>query len=117
MNGGILKATFRRILPQLIILGVVLLLNFAVFPGFFHIEFQNGRLFGNLIDVLNRGAPIALLVVALVGLVSLELVRSLCTQTASTLLFVTHRPDERDWWLREVGGPRLSLGGTALPDA
>ena len=25
--------------------------------------------------------------------------------------------DERDWWLREVGGPRLSLGGTALPDA
>ena len=34
-----------------------------------------------------------------------------------TLLFVTHRPDERDWWLREVGGPRLSLGGTALPDA
>ncbi|MCA9579094.1 MAG: ATP-binding cassette domain-containing protein [Myxococcales bacterium] len=48
---------------------------------------------------------------------ALELVRSLCTQTASTLLFVTHRPDERDWWLREVGGPRLSLGGTALPDA
>ncbi|SFC87543.1 ABC transporter permease [Tropicimonas isoalkanivorans] len=56
-----IAATFRRVLPQLLILGVVLLLNFAVFPGFFHIEVQNGRLFGNLIDVLNRGAPVALL--------------------------------------------------------
>ena len=44
MNGGILKATFRRILPQLIILGVVLLLNFAVFPGFFHIDLQGNVL-------------------------------------------------------------------------
>ena len=57
MNG----AFFRRIAPQLVILIVVLLLNFLVFPGFFNIEFQNGRLFGNLIDVLNRGAPVALL--------------------------------------------------------
>ena len=54
-------AFFRRIAPQLVILIVVLLLNFLVFPGFFNIEFQNGRLFGNLIDVLNRGAPVALL--------------------------------------------------------
>lgn len=55
------SAFLRRIAPQLLILGVILLMNFAVFPGFFTIEFQNGRLFGNLIDVLNRGAPTALL--------------------------------------------------------
>ncbi|WP_068116547.1 ABC transporter permease [Tropicimonas marinistellae] len=54
-------STLRRVTPQLLILGVVLLMNLAVFPGFFTIEFQNGRLFGNLIDVLNRGAPVALL--------------------------------------------------------
>ncbi|WP_316861187.1 ABC transporter permease [uncultured Cohaesibacter sp.] len=53
--------TLRRIAPQLVILAVVLFLNFLVFPGFFSIEFQNGRLFGNLIDVVNRGAPVALL--------------------------------------------------------
>ncbi len=53
--------TLRRIAPQLVILAVVILLNFIVFPGFFSIEFQNGRLFGNIIDVLNRGAPVALL--------------------------------------------------------
>ncbi|MFV0358608.1 ABC transporter permease [Tropicimonas sp.] len=55
------RTFLRRIAPQLLILGVVLLMNFAVFPGFFSIEFQNGRFFGNLIDVLNRGAPVALL--------------------------------------------------------
>ncbi|MFT6451682.1 MAG: simple sugar transport system permease protein, partial [Halocynthiibacter sp.] len=55
------NAFFRRITPQLIILAVVLGLNFLVFPDFFKIELQNGRLFGYLIDVLNRGAPTALL--------------------------------------------------------
>lgn len=60
-----IAATLRRVTPQLIILAVVLLLNFAVFPGFFDIQFQNGRLFGNLIDVLNRGAPVALLAVGM----------------------------------------------------
>ncbi|GAB2185199.1 ABC transporter permease [Roseibium sp. LAB1] len=57
--------TFRRITPQLIILTAVLILNFMVFPDFFRIEFQNGRLFGNLIDVLNRGAPTALLCIGM----------------------------------------------------
>ncbi|MEW4457889.1 ABC transporter permease [Roseibium algicola] len=57
--------TLRRITPQLIILAAVLMLNFMVFPDFFRIEFQNGRLFGNLIDVLNRGAPTALLCIGM----------------------------------------------------
>ncbi|MEM5584584.1 ABC transporter permease [Roseibium sp. AS2] len=60
-----LHSTLRRIAPQLIILACVLLLNFLVFPDFFRIEFQNGRLFGNLIDVLNRGAPTALLCIGM----------------------------------------------------
>ncbi|MEE3317648.1 MAG: ABC transporter permease [Pseudomonadota bacterium] len=55
----------KRIMPQLVILAVVLLLNLLVFPDFFRIEFQNGRLFGNLIDVLNRGAPTALLCIGM----------------------------------------------------
>ncbi len=40
---------------------------------------------------------------------ALELVRSLGTQTASTLLFVTHRDDERQWWDETLGGPTVSL--------
>jgi molybdate transport system ATP-binding protein len=41
----------------------------------------------------------------------LELVESLCTQRKSTLLMVTHRDDERDFWQAHIGGARLSLRG------
>ena len=40
---------------------------------------------------------------------ALELVASLCTQRKSTLLMVTHRPDERAFWQDRVGGAILSL--------
>lgn len=59
------RAGLKRIMPQLIILGCVLLLNYLVFPDFFKIEFQNGRLFGSFVDVLNRGAPTALLCIGM----------------------------------------------------
>ncbi|HCL67023.1 MAG TPA: sugar ABC transporter permease [Rhizobium sp.] len=56
-----LHARLRRAMPQLIALSIILLLNVLAFPGFFDIGVQNGRLYGSLIDVLNRGAPVALL--------------------------------------------------------
>ncbi|NIZ12784.1 ABC transporter permease [Phaeobacter sp. HF9A] len=59
------SSVLSRITPQLIILGVALLLNVIVLPDFFHIDFRNGRMFGNLIDVLNRGAPVALLAIGM----------------------------------------------------
>lgn len=40
----------------------------------------------------------------------LNLVESLCTQQKSTVLMVTHRPDERVFWEQRIGGPILSLG-------
>ncbi|WP_075289044.1 ABC transporter permease [Pararhizobium arenae] len=54
-----------RLAPQLIALIIILILCRLVFPGFYSIEFQNGRLYGSLIDVLNRGAPVALLAVGM----------------------------------------------------
>lgn len=39
----------------------------------------------------------------------LELVESLCTQEKSTVLMVTHRVDEREFWERRVHGAILSL--------
>lgn len=60
-----LSSSLKRLAPQLIILAAVLILNVLVFPDFFKIEFQNGRLFGNLVDVLNRGAPTALLCIGM----------------------------------------------------
>jgi len=51
--------------PQVIALAVVLLVNWLLFPGFFTITWQDGRFFGSLVDVLNRGAPVAILAIGM----------------------------------------------------
>jgi galactofuranose transport system permease protein len=56
-----IAGALRRFLPQVLTLLVILALITAVFPQFLNLTFQNGRLYGSLIDVLNRGAPVALL--------------------------------------------------------
>ena len=56
---------FLRILPQLVVLAVVLGLIAAAAPGFLDVTLSNGRLYGSLIDILNRGAPVALLAVGM----------------------------------------------------
>jgi molybdate transport system ATP-binding protein len=40
---------------------------------------------------------------------ALELVESLCSQRKSTVLMVTHRADEREFWEQRIGGAILSL--------
>ena len=60
-----LNALLTRLAPQIIALAVILLLNFIMFPQFFNVVIQNGRLYGSLIDVLNRGAPVALLAIGM----------------------------------------------------
>jgi molybdate transport system ATP-binding protein len=44
---------------------------------------------------------------------ALHLVESLCTQKKSTVLMVTHRPDERAFWQDRIGGAILSLAPRA----
>ncbi|MGH1331797.1 MAG: ABC transporter permease [Paracoccaceae bacterium] len=101
---------FRRITPQLIILAVVLGLNLLIFPDFFKIELQNGRLFGYLIDVLNRGAPTALLclgmtlVIATKGIdLSVGAVMAIAGATAASLVVEGHH------WSGAVAGA-LAVG-------
>lgn len=54
-----------RYAPQLITLAAVLGVSAFMFPGFLSIEIANGRLYGSLIDILNRGAPVALLAIGM----------------------------------------------------
>lgn len=49
------------ILWVVIALSTLLIFNLFFTPGFFHIRVQDGRLYGSLIDVLNRAAPVMLL--------------------------------------------------------
>ena len=61
-----LAARFRPLMSvQLGALGLVLVINWLLFPGFMNISLQDGRLYGSLIDVLNRGAPVAILAVGM----------------------------------------------------
>ena len=52
---------FKRIAGPLAALMLILLFNLIFTKGFFAIEIRDGRLFGSLIDILNRGAPVMLL--------------------------------------------------------
>lgn len=54
-----------RYLWPLAALSLILLTNLLVSPEFFSLEIKDGRLYGSLIDVLNRSAPIALLAIGM----------------------------------------------------
>ena len=56
----------RQGLAQLGALLLILLADRLVSPQFFDLRLQDGRLFGSVVDVLNRGAPVALLSLGMV---------------------------------------------------
>ena len=55
----------RRYLWPCVGLLVLLAINALIAPEFFHLEYKNGRLYGSLVDVLNRAAPVALLAIGM----------------------------------------------------
>ncbi len=60
-SAGLGGLTWRRALPQLAMLAVILLLDWLISPQFFNVSVQGGRLFGSIVDVFYRGAPIIIL--------------------------------------------------------
>lgn len=55
------RATASKLFWPFLALVLILLFNLAYRPSFFSIEMKDGHLFGSLIDILNRGAPLMLL--------------------------------------------------------
>src|SRR5688500_2465470 len=53
--------TWRKVQWPLLALALVLVFNLAFTKGFFAFEVRDGRLYGSLIDILSRGAPVMLL--------------------------------------------------------
>jgi len=79
--------------PQFLALIGVLLLNWVLFPGFFNVTWQDGRFFGSFIDVLNRGAPVAILAVGMTGVIatkgvdlSVGAIMAVCGAVAATMV-------------------------------
>ena len=60
-----MPAALRRVLPQLLTLVALAALATLAFPGFLSVELVEGRLVGPVIDILKRGAPVALLAVGM----------------------------------------------------
>ena len=55
------KMFFRhRLARPLLTLLLLLIVNVVFNPGFLHIEWRDGHLYGSLIDILNRAAPLVL---------------------------------------------------------
>ena len=92
-----LTRRLRRIAPQLIALAVIIGLVSAISPGFLNITFQNGRLYGSLIDVLVRAAPVALLTIGMTLVIatrgidlSIGAVIAICGAVAAMLISNGH---------------------------
>jgi simple sugar transport system permease protein len=92
-----LPSILRQALPQILALAAILLADWLVFPDFFHVRLQDGRLFGSVIDVLNRGAPVAILsigmtlVIATRGIdLSVGAVMAIAGAVAATLINAGH---------------------------
>ncbi len=60
MNRSANRDTWSKLQWPLAALALVLLFNLVFTPGFFRLEVKDGRLYGSLVDVLNRGTPVAL---------------------------------------------------------
>jgi ribose/xylose/arabinose/galactoside ABC-type transport system permease subunit len=60
VNASRFLSDWRRLQWPLAALALVLAFNLFFTPGFFRIEFKDGRFYGSLLDILNRGTPVAL---------------------------------------------------------
>jgi ribose/xylose/arabinose/galactoside ABC-type transport system permease subunit len=59
------KVAESRLLFPLVALAVILLIDLMIIPNFFRISFQQGHLFGNLIDILRNSTPVIALAIGM----------------------------------------------------
>ena len=60
-----MPSALRRCLPQIVTLVALIALVSLVFPSFLQVGYADGRLVGPVVDILKRGAPVALLAVGM----------------------------------------------------
>lgn len=88
---------FKRLAPQLCALAIILAVIAVLSPGFLTVSFQQGRLYGSLIDILVRAAPVALLTIGMTLVIatrgidlSIGAVIAICGAVAATLISNGH---------------------------
>ncbi|UHS64144.1 ABC transporter permease [Agrobacterium vaccinii] len=94
---NVITHRLKRLAPQLAALVIILAAIAAISPGFLNVSLQNGRLYGSVIDILVRAAPVALLtigmtlVIATKGIdLSIGAVIAICGAVAAMLISGGH---------------------------
>ncbi|AUX80037.1 MULTISPECIES: ABC transporter permease [Sinorhizobium] len=94
---SIVRTYLGRLLPQLIALAIIIAAISIIFPGFLNLQIQNGRLYGSLIDILNRGAPVVLLAIGMTVVIatkgidlSVGAVMAICGAVSASLITSGH---------------------------
>jgi len=64
-NSAWKRFTNSQVFWPLVALALIMLFNAIFTPGFFKLEIKDGPLFGSLIDIINRGAPLMVLAVGM----------------------------------------------------
>ncbi len=64
-NSAWKRFTNSQVFWPLVALALIMLFNAIFTPGFFRLEIKDGHLFGSLIDIINRGAPLMVLAVGM----------------------------------------------------
>lgn len=72
MRQAITNFMQAKIFWPLVALVLLLLINFIIIPGFFHITVKNGHLFGSLIDILNRVIPLLVIAIGMTLVIAME---------------------------------------------
>lgn len=65
LTKNISNPTLKKLIWPIVALIIILLFNLLFTPNFFRIEVKDGRLFGSLIDILNRAAPVLILAIGM----------------------------------------------------
>ncbi|MDA3899685.1 MAG: ABC transporter permease [Spirochaetes bacterium] len=53
--------SYKQIIGPLAAFLLILLFNYLFTPGFFDLEIKDGQLFGSIVDIFNRGAPVMII--------------------------------------------------------
>ncbi|MDR9855243.1 ABC transporter permease [Paenibacillus sp. VCA1] len=66
------KAARHKIMWPLLALAMLYLFNLIVMPGFFKVDIIDGHLYGNLVDILNRGTPLIMMAIGMTLVIATE---------------------------------------------
>ncbi|MET0265819.1 MAG: ABC transporter permease [Duganella sp.] len=78
----IARLSQHHLFRPLAALAILLLIDLMLIPGFFHIEIKDGHLYGSLIDIANRAAP---LILAAIGMTLVIATRGIDISVGATV--------------------------------